>query len=452
MNKKKNVRDMTSGTIWKHIILFSIPLLIGNLFQQLYNTVDSVVVGNYVSKQALAAVGATGPVINTLIGFFMGMSAGAGVVISNYFGAKNEKKLHKAINTTVLLTFILSIVFTVIGIAMVPFMVSFMQTPNDVVNETSTYLRIYFAGATGLMIYNMGSGILRAVGDSRRPLYFLCISSVVNIVLDLVFVLIFHMGIAGVAYATIISEFVSAVLVLVVLTKTKEVYKIQWNNLKISGDIIYKICKVGIPAGLQMAVTSFSNVFVQSYINHFGSACMAGWSSYSKVDQFVLLPMQSLALSATTFVGQNIGAKDYDRANKGMKTSLVMALTVTIVLSIAINIFAKPLILLFTDDVQVLKFGRVFLHFMSPFYVCCCFNQIYAGALRGRGDANGPMVIMLGSFVVFRQVYLAVSKHMTDSLYPVAFAYPAGWILCSILMFFYFKRVLNKEKRRIKNI
>ena len=445
MASKSNTRDMTAGTIWKHIVLFAIPLLIGNFFQQLYNTVDSVVVGNFVSSQALAAVGSTGPVINTLVGFFMGMSSGAGVVISHYFGAQDQDKLHRAIHTTVLLTFLLGAVFTIVGILMVPFMISFMRTPADVVQESTQYLRIYFAGVSALMVYNMGSGILRAVGDSRRPLYFLCISSVLNIIFDLLFVVGFGMGIEGVAYATILSEFISAVMVLWVLTATRDVYRLVWHELCLSPEILKKICIIGIPAGLQMAVTSFSNVFVQSYINRFGSSCMAGWTSYSKVDQFVILPMQSLSLSATTFVGQNLGAHDDSRAHKGMKTSLYLSLAVTILLSVFINIAATPLILLFTEDMEVLRFGRIFLHFMSPFYVCCCFNQIHAGALRGAGDANGPMVIMLSSFVIFRQIYLAVTTHMIGGIYPVAFAYPAGWILCSILMFIYYRHAGKKR-------
>lgn len=437
---------MTSGTIWKHIVLFSIPLLIGNFFQQLYNTVDSVVVGNFVSSQALAAVGSTGPVINTLVGFFMGMSAGAGVVISHYFGAQDKEKLHQAIHTTVLLTFLLSVVFTIIGMLMVPFMVSFMKTPADVVAESTRYLRIYFAGLIGLMVYNMGSGILRAVGDSKRPLYFLCISSVINIVFDLLFVVVFKMGIEGVAYATILSEFISAIMVLWVLTRTKDIYRLVWKELCLSKEILKKICIVGIPAGLQMAVTSFSNVFVQSYINRFGSACMAGWTSYSKVDQFVILPMQSLSLSATTFVGQNLGAHDDKRAAKGMRTALFISLGVTIVLTVILNLAATPVIMMFTKEAEVLRFGRIFLHFMSPFYVCACFNQIHAGALRGAGDANGPMCIMLGSFVVFRQIYLALTAHFIGGIYPVAFAYPAGWILCSILMFIYYNHASKKKK------
>lgn len=442
----KKTRDMTTGTIWKHIVMFAIPLLIGNFFQQFYNAVDSVVVGNYVSKQALAAVGSTGPVINTLVGFFMGLSTGAGVVISHYFGGKNEKGLHQAIHTTFLMTFILCVVMTIVGISMVPFMVRFMKTPQDVLKESTEYLRIYFAGISGLMIYNMGSGILRAVGDSKRPLYFLCMSSVINIVLDLVFVIAFRMGIAGVAWATVISQLISACMVLVVLTRTKESYRLIWRDLHLSGHIVRKICVIGIPAGLQMAVTSFSNVFVQSYINHFGSACMAGWTSYTKVDQFVILPMQSISLAATTFVGQNVGANQTERAHQGRKTALRVAIFVTLVLTVILFAAATPIIRLFTPDPEVLEFGRVFLKFMAPFYVCCCFNQITAGTLRGFGDANGPMLIMLSSFVVFRQIYLAVSTWLADSIYVVAFAYPAGWIVCSLAIGFYYRKKFGYSK------
>lgn len=444
-NRKGNTRDMTSGTIWKHILVFAIPLLVGNLFQQLYNSVDSIIVGNFVSKQALAAVGSTGPVINTLVGFFMGMSTGAGVVISNYFGAKNEKRLHEAVHTTVLMAIILCIVFTIVGIAMVPFMIHFMKTPQDVVKESMEYLRIYFAGVSGLMLYNMGAGILRAVGDSRRPLYFLCVSSILNIILDLVFVVSLDMGIAGVAWATVISQAISAILVLWVLTRTKDIYRLIWKDLRISKNILRKVCVIGIPAGLQVAVTSFSNVFVQSYINRFGSACMAGWTSYTKIDQFVILPMQSLSMSATTFVGQNIGAEQPERANTGRKTALKMSLLITALLTVILWLAATPAIRLFTPEADVLKYGTIFLRFMSPFYVCCCFNQITAGSLRGMGDSTGPMIIMLSCFVVFRQIYLAVMTSLNGGIYIVAFAYPAGWIVCSLCVGMYYRHVMRKK-------
>ncbi len=432
--------DMTQGVIWKQLIIFAVPLLIGNLFQQLYNTVDSIVVGNFVSTEALAAVGSVTPVINMLIGFFSGLATGAGVIISQYFGAKDGERVHKTVHTTLLMTIAMGVLFTFIGILMTPYMLKFMATPDDVMASSSEYLRIYFGGIIGLMLYNMASGIMRAVGDSQRPLYFLIFSSVVNVILDLVFVIVFRMGVAGVAWATIIAQFASAALALYSLAKTKEDYRFVIRDLKMDWQILGKIVRIGLPAGLQMAVTSFSNVFVQSYINAFGSACMAGWTSYTKIDQFVILPMQSLSLAATTFVGQNLGAQNLKRAKQGTKVSLIMSVTVTLALTILLLIFVRPMLMLFTQDENVLYYGKVFIMALSPFYVLCCANQIYAGSLRGAGDATGPMIIMLCSFVLFRQIYLFVGTKFIDTVLFVGLGYPAGWLVCSILMVIHYYR------------
>ena len=432
--------DMTQGTIWKQLIYFAFPLLIGNLFQQLYNTVDSVVVGNFVSTEALAAVGSVPPIINMLVGFFSGLATGAGVVISQFFGAKNGQMLHKAVHTTLLMTVGLGVIFTFIGIFMTPLMLNLMSTPADVFDGAALYLRIYFGGVLGLMLYNMVSGILRAVGDSKRPLYFLILSSLLNVVLDLAFVLIFHWGIAGVAIATIIAQFISAFLLLVVLARSDEDYKLVLRDLKMDTEILKRIVRIGLPAGLQMAVTSFSNVFVQSYINRFGSACMAGWTSYSKIDQFVLLPMQSLSLSATTFVGQNLGAGNLSRAKKGTRVSMAISVAITAVLTVLLIAFSSQLLMLFNQDENVLYYGNIFIRYLAPFYVICCINQIFAGSLRGAGDATGPMIIMLLSFVVFRQIYLFVGSQFFDSIIFVGLGYPAGWLVCSVFMAIHYFR------------
>lgn len=432
--------DMTQGTIWKQLIYFAFPLLIGNLFQQLYNTVDSVVVGNFVSTEALAAVGSVTPIINMLVGFFSGLATGAGVVISQFFGAKNGPMLHKAVHTTLLMTVGLGVIFTFIGIFMTPLMLNLMSTPADVFDGAALYLRIYFGGVLGLMLYNMVSGILRAVGDSKRPLYFLILSSLLNVVLDLAFVLIFHWGIAGVAIATIIAQFISAFLLLVVLARSDEDYKLVLRDLKMDAEILKRIVRIGLPAGLQMAVTSFSNVFVQSYINRFGSACMAGWTSYSKIDQFVLLPMQSLSLSATTFVGQNLGAGNLSRAKKGTRVSMAISVAITAVLTVLLIAFSSQLLMLFNQDENVLYYGNIFIRYLAPFYVICCINQIFAGSLRGAGDATGPMIIMLLSFVVFRQIYLFVGSQFFDSIIFVGLGYPAGWLVCSVFMAIHYFR------------
>ena len=412
-------RLMTEGNIAKQLILFALPLLVGNLFQQLYNTVDSIVVGNYVSKTALAAVGSTDCIINTIIGFFSGLSTGAGVVISHNFGSRDDKALH------------------------------LMDTPEDVLPESSRYLTIYFAGVSGLMLYNMGAGILRAVGDSTRPLYILIVCAVTNIILDLVFVIVFHMGVSGVAYATIISQWISAILVLSILTKETNAYKLVWKDLRIDKATTLSILRIGFPAGLQMAVTSFSNVFVQSYINHFGSSCMAGWTTYGKLDKFCLLPIQSVGLSVTTFVGQNLGAGNMNRAKKGTTTALIIAIGTAIILMFPVLLFASTLTSLFTQDEEVLAFGVRFIRLMMPFYIAICFNQIYANALRGAGNSTAPMVIMMGSFIVFRQIYLFIISKCFDTITSVALGYPFGWILCSVLLFIYYHKVGLHSKKQI---
>ena len=332
-HKKLKAVDMTSGSIVRHLIMFTIPLLFGNLFQQLYNTVDSLVVGNFVGSEALAAVGSTTSIVNMLVLFFNGVSIGAGVVISRYFGSHNDEKLHLAVETTIAVTFICGVILTGIGIYIAPFMLELMDTPDDVLPLSSEYLQIYFGGISGLLVYNMGSGILRSVGDTRRPLLFLGFSSIMNIILDLWFVISFHMGVAGVAWATIISQFASAALVLLVLTKSTENYRLVWKDLRIEKKILKQILMIGLPSGLQQSITAFSNAYVQSYINYFGSSCMAGWSCYTKIDQFVMLPMQSIGQAATTFVGQNLGARDVKRARKG--TNVALGLSTIISLTMA---------------------------------------------------------------------------------------------------------------------
>ena len=430
--------DMTEGTIWKQLVLFALPLLAGNVFQQLYNTVDSIVVGNFVGADALGAVTSVAPAINTLVGLFMGMSSGASVVISQFFGARNNTQLRKSVHTSIVTTTLLAFVFMLVGYYMTPPMLRFMKTPDSITPLATTYLRIYFLGILGLMIYNMGSAILRAVGDSRRPLYFQILTSIMNVVLDLLFVIVFHLGVAGVAYATIISQFVSAILIMIVLFRSQECYSLRWNEMKIDQSMLGRIVYIGLPAGLQMAITSFSNVFVQSYINNFGAASTSGWGAYGRIDSFVILPMQSLALAATTFVGQNAGAGRIERIRTGIRTTLTLAIACTLAVCIPEFIIAPHVISLFSRDPQVMYYGALFIRLNCLFDVLCCMNQVHAGALRGMGDAKVPMFIMLGSFVVFRQIYLFIMSHLTGSIYPIALGYPAGWLVCSILMFLYF--------------
>ncbi len=441
--------DMTSGNVYGLLIRFAVPLLLGNLFQQLYNTVDTWVVGNYVGKEAFSAVGTVSPIINMLIGTFLGLSVGAGVVISQYYGARQEDKVSETVHTALVMTAILGVLFTFIGVLMTPPMLRLMKTPAEVFPEAQRYLTIYFSGIFGLLLYNMGAGILRAVGDSQRPFYFLVLSTTLNIGLDLLFVIVFHMGVAGVAYATIIAQGLSAVLVLLLLMRAKNCVRVSLRALKLHMDPLKKIIRVGIPAALQRAVTSFSNVFVQSYINYFGADVMGGWTAYTKVDAFLFLPMQSVSSGATTFVGQNLGVNDVARAKKGIRVAMIIAMACNLVIMVPVLIFAPALVRFFNGTPAVVTYGTLFLRMMSPFYVLCCVNQILAGSLRGAGDSKTPMFIMLGSFVLFRQIYLFVVTHfISNAIVPVAMSYPAGWLVCSVATLIYYK-FAHWEKHRL---
>lgn len=451
LGRRRDV-DMTEGNIFRHLLLFALPLLLGNIFQQLYNMVDTWVVGNFVSNEAFSAVGSVGPIINMLIGAFMGLSSGAGAVISQCYGAKQFDKVQDTVHTAVLVTLILGVIFTGLGIGMTPFMLRLMDTPPDVLPESTKYLTIYFAGVIGLMLYNMGAGILRAVGDSKRPFYFLVVSALLNTALDLIFVLKLNMGVEGVAYATVIAQGVSAILVLIVLFRTGSCVKLHLRKLAIHWEMLKKIFKVGIPAALQMAITAFSNVFVQSYINYFGSNFMSGWTAYNKIDQLMFLPMQSVALASTTFVGQNLGSGQVERARKGVNTALLMAVGCTAFLMIPVEIFAPYLVTFFNDKAEVVFYGTKLLRWMSPFYLLCCVNQVCGGALRGAGNSRVPMFIMVGSFVVFRQCYLYImANFICNEFLPIAMGYPAGWLVCSTLMYIYYRKV-NLGKNRLVDI
>lgn len=441
--------DMTEGNIARLLINFALPLLIGNIFQQLYNTVDSIVVGNYVSKQALAAVGCTGPIINALIGIFVGLSGGAGVVISQYYGAKDREKLHSAVQTTVALTLIMCAVLTVLGVLFTPYMLLLMDTPADVFAEAAEYLRIYFWGISGLLLYNIGSGILRAVGDSTHPLYFLIFSALTNTVLDVLFVKYFRMGIAGAAVATIVAQGLSALLVLGMLIRSNADYRIDPLHMQLKGCLLKKICAIGIPSAIQMGITAFSNIFVQSYINHFESSCMAGWAAYNKIDAFALLPLMSLSMSITTFMGQNLGAGKLERAKKGPLICLGISFAIVILILLPLMIFAPQLVSLFNREEEVLRFGTLFIRMISPFYLLCTINQVLAGALRGAGDTKSSMFIMLGSFVVFRQIYLFIVYRLGGGIVPIALGYPAGWIMCSTILLIYYRSGAWMRKYRL---
>ena len=444
--QKTTARDMTEGPILRQLIAFALPLMLGNVFQMLYNTVDSVIVGNFVSKQALAAIGSTTMIVNLFVFFFNGFSVGAGVVIGQYFGAREMGKLHDAIETTMAATFVLSLLFSLLSIVIVDPMLRMMSTPEDVFHDASVYLHIYLGGIAGLLIYNMGSGVLRAVGDSTRPLYFLIFTSLLNIALDLFFVLVLKMGVAGAAVATIVSQFFSAALILVLLSRTRDIYRLEWRELAVRWPILRRIFAIGLPAGIQSVITAFSNVFVQSYINVFGSDVMAGWSSYNKLDQFIMLPMQSMAMAATTFVSQNIGAGEDRRGDRGTVAALGLTCAVTGSIIALLFAFAPGSVRLFSPDEAVIRYGVLFIRTNVIFLLCNCINHVLAGALRGRGDSRGPMIIMLSTFVALRQVYLYLITHFyANTPRIVGLGYPVGWVSCCIAELLYYS--VKRRKR-----
>ena len=443
---KTSIRDMTDGSITGHLVAFSVPLLLGNIFQMMYNTVDSIVVGNFVGKEALAAISSTTMIVNIMIFFFNGFSIGGGVVISQYLGAKKNKDLHRAVETTIAMTVIFGIFFTFAGYFLVPAMLRLMQTPEDVFPQAQRYLEIYFQGALGLLIYNMGSGILRAVGDTKRPLYFLIFTSVLNTVLDLLFVVTFHAGIAGAAWATILSQFISAFMVLWLLIKTDDIYRLTLHDLRIDRAILRRIMSIGLPAGVQSMITAVSNIFVQSYINGFGSGCMAGWGAYNKLDSFVFLPINSLGQAATTFVSQNIGAGRSDRANAGTVRALQISVGVSFLIATVLIVLAPSATGLFTKDDEVIYYGTLFIRMNTYFLMFNAINHVLAGALRGRGMSKIPMICMLACFVAVRQIYLFIGSRIAYNPYVVGFGYPVGWMSCCVCELACFFCIVKKSK------
>lgn len=453
---KQQTVDMTTGNILGHIIRFAFPLMIGNLFQQLYNTVDSWVVGNFVSNEAFSAVGAVSPIVNMLIGAFSGFSSGAGVVISQYYGAGRHDKVQSAVHTAISATLVLSIILTAFGLLITPLALNIMDMHSSAMDEASTYLTIYFSGMIGMLVYNVGAGILRAVGDSKRPFYFLVICTVLNTILDLVFVLWFHMGVEGVAIATTLSQVISALLLIITLIRSDSCIKLDFRKLKPDWTILKKTLGIGFPSALQMAITAFSNIFVQSYINHFdlntaSPDCMSGWTAYLKIDTLLFMPIQSIALATTTFVGQNLGKNQVSRAKRGINQALLISLITTAIALIPVMIFAPHVVGFLNSKNEVVEYGTLFLRLLSPFYLLSCFNQIYASALRGAGNTRASMYIMLGSFVVFRQMYLFIMSKIYYEVIPIALSYPAGWLVCSILTMIYFHKASLSKTRVVED-
>lgn len=438
MKQRSSATLMTTGPIWKRIIAFAVPLFFGNLFQQLYNTADSLIVGNFLGSSALAAVSSSGNLIFLLVGFFNGIAIGSGVVVAKYFGAGKFAMVKRAIHTITAFGLLSGMVLTVVGILAAPQILILMGTPAEVLPNSVTYFRIYFAGSLAFVMYNFLVGILQSVGDSRHPLIYLMISSVINIVLDLILVAGFHFGVGAAALATVISQVISALLCLRQLLKSPAEYRLEVRKIRLDGIMLRHIISNGLPAGLQNSIISLANVVVQSNINKFGAMAVAGCGSYSKIEGFGFLPITCFALALTTFIGQNLGAKEYDRAKKGAVFGVVCSLSIAELVGIGIYILSPYLIAGFNDTPQVISYGTAQAHTVTLFYFLLAFSHCMAGILRGAGKSAVPMFVMLICWCIIRVSYITIAVNFIHDIRVIFWAYPITWTLSSITFLIYF--------------
>lgn len=434
---KTNTNLMTEGNIAKQLFFFSIPLILGNLLQQLYNTADSIVVGNFVGSNALAAVGSGTVLINLIIAFSQGTAVGAGVVIAQYIGAKHKEKLSEAVHTSVAIALIIGAALSLFGVLFSKTLLIWMKTPKEVLSESVVYLRIYFAGLIFNVIYNMAAGIMNAAGNSKRSLRYLAYASVTNIILDLLFVGLLKMGIMGAALATDISQLLSGVLSMLFLMRVNEDYKVTLKKIKLHKESAKKIIRVGLPTGLQNTVISISNVLVQSGINGFGATAMAGFGAYLKVDGFNILPVLSFSMAATTFVGQNYGAGKIDRVKKGMWITLGMVTLYTIVTGALLLTFSNQIIRLFSADTAVIAYGADAMKYFCPFYFVLGILNCLAGTVRGTGKTMPPMIIMLISMCIFRIFWIQLALPRIGTIEGIYMLYPISWAIGAAMMVLY---------------
>lgn len=433
--------QITEGVIWKQLLFFFFPILFGTFFQQLYNTTDAVIVGQFVGKEALAAVG--GPaatLINLLIGFFTGLSSGATVILAQYYGAKKQEDVRKTVHTALALSIAGGAVIMVLGILFAGVALRAMNTPDEILSMSVVYMRVYFLGVIPSLIYNMGSGILRAVGDSKRPLYFLILSCLVNIILDVLFVTILKMGVVGVAVATALSQVISALMVIVALMRAEDSYRLSVNEIRFHPILLHNIIRIGLPAGIQSTMYSVSNLIIQSSINSFGTDTIAAWTAYGKVDGIFWMIMGAYGVSITTFAGQNFGAGKYDRIRKSVRICLGMAALTSILLSVIVLAGGRIFLRLFTDDLNVVSIGLGMMWVISPSYITYICIEILGGTTRGCGDAVPPMLMTCVGVCVLRVIWNLAVVPMRPEVSTVAFSYPLTWATTSILFIIYYLR------------
>ena len=441
--------QITEGVIWKQLLFFFFPILLGTLFQQLYNTADTVVVGRFVGTKALAAVGgSTGQIVNLVVNFFVGLASGATVIIARYYGARDRIKLNNALHTAIALSIVGGIVTAVAGILLTPFLLQMMNTPADVIEGSTTYLRIYFAGIIFVFVYNIGSGILRAVGDSKRPLYFLIVCCFLNIFLDILFVVYLKLGVKGAAFATVISQAVSALLVILSLTKSVDIYRLRPNKIRFYKSLLIAIVTIGLPAGLQSVMYGISNIIIQTSLNSLGTETVAAHTAFAKIDAIYWMISGAFSVSIITFIGQNYGTRKFDRMKKSIKVCLFMDLIASLLLTTVMMVAGPYLLRLFTSDQEVIEIGMQIIHIIAPSYALFIFIEILSSSLRGMGNVVIPMLMTCGGVCVLRilWIFLFVRTHL--SVTTILMSYPISWGFTAVLFIIYFMFYQKKFFRR----
>ena len=432
MNHNEQNR-LTEGSVPRKMLAFALPIFLSNLFQQLYNAVDSLIVGNFIGRAALAAVSSSSSMILLMVGFINGVSLGAGVLIARYYGAEDDDNMERAVHTTVALGLTAGVILTVVGVILTPQILKWIGTPADVIQNSILYFRIYFCGSSAVVLYNMGASILQSVGDSRSPMKYLIAASLTNVVLDLLFVAVFHMGVGSAALATILSQCLAAFLAFRKLTLTKAGYRVNWRRVRFEGPTFKQIITLGIPSGVQSSVVSLANVIVQANINAFESAAMAGCGAYSRIEGFAFLPVTCFALALSTFVSQNVGARKFDRVRAGMKFGLLCSPLLAEAIGAVIFIASPLLVAAFNSEPEVVAFGTNYARTVSLFYCLLAFSHCCAGILRGMGRPIVPMAIMLAVWCALRITYITITVSIIPDIRVVYWAYPLTWSISSVL-------------------
>lgn len=436
MNMLQN--QITEGVIWKQLLIFFFPILLGSFFQQMYNTVDTVVVGRFVGTTALAAVGASGPLIDLLIGFFTGLASGATVVVSQRYGARDGEGVSRAVHTGVALGMVCGLLIMVVGMAVTPWVLRILGTPEAVMGEAQTYTLIYFTGSLAMVIYNVGSGILRALGDSRRPMIYLIICCLVNIVLDLLFVVGFNMGVAGAGIATVISQIVSGLLVLWHLMRLEGEARLYPRQIRFHKETLSSILRIGIPAGFQSSMYSVSNLIIQSSINSFGEVTVAAFTAHSRMCSVIWMVTGAFGVAITTFVGQNFGAEKYDRVRKSVRVCFGMGALVVLAVMAVLMLCGRIFLGIFTTDPAVIDVGIQLIWYITTFYIIYLPIEVYSGAMRGTGDSLIPAIITCVGVCGLRIVWIMFVVSQWHSVMALALSYGISWGVTSLVFALYY--------------